>query len=192
LSKQKKQKAKSNKEITTEDLFGSIPPPLDVDPFSGIDIENISIYTNKSKSTKESELELTEKSTEKISKKTIDTSIKISTNLLQAQPILVENEAILYYCLKHLNGKTTTMLKISKVTGISVNTLRACLKRIRKKNMLEYYGLKNEAGQIGFAAKVITNEFILKGDQNRLKQKLSKINYDALPILNKIDNIFNE
>ena len=30
--------------ITSRDLFGSIPKPLDVDPFEGIDIDDISIY----------------------------------------------------------------------------------------------------------------------------------------------------
>jgi len=111
------------------------------------------------------------------------------------KPILVENEVILYTCLKHLNGRTTTMPSISRETGgISTDTLRGCLKRLRKKGMIQQYdGLKNEAGQVGFSAKVAEREFILRGDEKKLKQKLEGINYSNLPILtNQLDNQVND
>ena len=152
-------------------------------------LNNVDIKKHKKKSNTAKKLEnktnitATEKSIEKTAVKPASPS--------NTPVVLVVNEAILYYCLKHLNEKTTTMAKISKATGTPVNTLRACLKRLRKKGMVEHYGLKNEAGQIGFAAKAIINEFVLKGDKNKLKQKLSKINYDTLPILTPINDIFD-
>jgi len=43
LSKKKKPEDSDSSEVTTRDLFGSIPKPIDVDPFDGIDMEGISI-----------------------------------------------------------------------------------------------------------------------------------------------------
>ncbi len=109
-------------------------------------------------------------------------------------PTLVENEVVLYYCLKYLKGQTTTMSKIHQATNISTDTLRGCLKRLRKKEMIaEYGGLKNEAGQVGFSAKIAEKQFFFRGDQERLKHKLHIINYPHLPIIsnhviNQLDN----
>src|SRR5207249_806774 len=41
---------------------------------------------------------------------------------------LTENQAILYFCLKHLNGTTTNLSRISQETAISEHTLKSCLK----------------------------------------------------------------
>ncbi len=43
MSRKKAPAADNDNEITTKDLFGSIPKPIDVDPFDGIDMEGISI-----------------------------------------------------------------------------------------------------------------------------------------------------
>jgi protein-tyrosine kinase len=43
LSKKRRPEDKSSSEITEQDLFGSIPKPIDVDPFEGIDMERITI-----------------------------------------------------------------------------------------------------------------------------------------------------
>jgi hypothetical protein len=110
-------------------------------------------------------------------------------------PTLVENEVVLYYCLKYLKGQTTTMSKIHQATNISTDTLRGCLKRLRKKEMIaEYGGLKNEAGQVGFSAKIAEKQFLLRGDQERLKHKLDVINYTHLPIISNhvIDQLDNQ
>jgi hypothetical protein len=44
-------------------------------------------------------------------------------------------------------------------------------------------GLKNEAGQIGFSAKIVENSFVLRGDDEELQRKLKTINYTSLPII---------
>jgi len=43
LSKKKTPEDSDSSEVTSRDLFGSIPKPIDVDPFDGIDMEDISI-----------------------------------------------------------------------------------------------------------------------------------------------------
>jgi len=43
LSGEKPTENSSNGNVTTKDLFGSIPKPIDVDPFEGIDMEAINI-----------------------------------------------------------------------------------------------------------------------------------------------------
>ena len=43
MSAEKPTENNSNNKVTAQDLFGSIPKPLDVDPFEGIDMEAISV-----------------------------------------------------------------------------------------------------------------------------------------------------
>ena len=43
MSGEKPTESSSNGSVTTKDLFGSIPKPIDVDPFEGIDMEAINI-----------------------------------------------------------------------------------------------------------------------------------------------------
>jgi protein-tyrosine kinase len=43
LSRKKAPEYSNGSEVTTRDLFGSIPKPIDIDPFEGIDMEDISI-----------------------------------------------------------------------------------------------------------------------------------------------------
>jgi protein-tyrosine kinase len=43
LLRKKTPENSNGSEVTTKDLFGSIPKPIDIDPFEGIDLENITI-----------------------------------------------------------------------------------------------------------------------------------------------------
>ncbi|MDL1978332.1 MAG: PT domain-containing protein [Deltaproteobacteria bacterium] len=116
------------------------------------------------------------------------------TQIPSQQPILVQNEAILFHCLKQLNGQVTTMAKIHQATDISIDTLRGCLKRLRQKGMISQNGgLKNVAGQIGFSRKTTETKFVLRGNSENLKSKLASIDYRSLPIVtNQLDDQLND
>jgi len=58
LSRKKTSENSDGAEVTTRDLFGSIPKPIDVDPFEGIDMEDINISSSSRKGKSPEELEL--------------------------------------------------------------------------------------------------------------------------------------
>jgi len=58
LSRKKRPENKDGSEVTADDLFGSIPKPIDVDPFEGIDMEGISILGPEAGEAPSEEMEL--------------------------------------------------------------------------------------------------------------------------------------
>jgi len=58
LSRKKRPENKDGSEVTGDDLFGSIPKPIDVDPFEGIDMEGISILEPEGGETPSEDMEL--------------------------------------------------------------------------------------------------------------------------------------
>jgi len=109
-------------------------------------------------------------------------------------PTLVENEVILYTCLKILDTRTTTLTRIQHETKISANTLKGCLKRLKLKGMIaKYEGLKNESGQIGFSATISDLSFLLRGNPDKVNKIISKINFSALPVIcDPLDNLLDD
>lgn len=93
---------------------------------------------------------------------------------------LTIKEAALFICLKHLNGAITTLNNIAKETQISEHTLKSCLQRLRKKNMIEYYGRQNLGGRIGFKAKALDRVVELVGSQKELERMLVNLNYNEM------------
>ncbi|MFO7599771.1 MAG: CpsD/CapB family tyrosine-protein kinase [Candidatus Desulfacyla sp.] len=58
MSRKKTPESSNGSEVTTSDLFGSIPKPIDVDPFEGIDMESIAISRPDTAGEPSEELEL--------------------------------------------------------------------------------------------------------------------------------------
>ena len=58
MSSEKRPVLENGDRISSRDLFGSIPKPLDVDPFEGIDIDDISIYMKPSEGEEDGDIEL--------------------------------------------------------------------------------------------------------------------------------------
>src|SRR5713101_6491305 len=61
--------------------------------------------------------------------------------------LLTENQAILYFCLKEINGKVTSLSQIAKETHISEYTLKSCLKKLRQEGLIRYGGRRNCGGR---------------------------------------------
>ena len=94
--------------------------------------------------------------------------------------LLTENQAMLYFCLKEINGKVTSLPQIARETHISEYTLKSCLKKLRQEGLIRYDGRRNCGGRIGFAATVLPQKIMLQGNKNRLLRKLRQITQQAL------------
>lgn len=58
MSRKKTPENRNDSEITTSDLFGTIPKPIDIDPFDGIDMEGISISRSSTEEAPPEDLEI--------------------------------------------------------------------------------------------------------------------------------------
>jgi hypothetical protein len=94
--------------------------------------------------------------------------------------LLTENQAILYFCLQQIDGGTTSLSRIARETGISEHTLKSCLKKLREEQLIIYGGRQNYGGRMGFTARSLQRQIILRGDGNRLSKKLQQIDYKTL------------
>lgn len=90
--------------------------------------------------------------------------------------LLTENQALLYFCLKIINGNVTSLNRISQEIHVSVYTLKSCLQKLRQENLIQYGGLCNCGGRIGFTAQPLERPIMLRGDKNKLLSKLKSIN----------------
>jgi len=94
--------------------------------------------------------------------------------------LLTENQAMLYFCLKEIDGKVTSLPQIARETHISEYTLKSCLKKLRQEGLIRYNGRRNCGGRIGFTATVLPQKIMLQGNKNRLLRKLQQITQQAL------------
>src|SRR5215831_12405890 len=95
---------------------------------------------------------------------------------------LTENQAILYFCLKQLNGVITNLSRISQVTGISEHTLKSCLKKLRQEGLIQHSGRQQFKGLTGFSARALPRNISLQGDGPRFSSRLQRIDYKALAL----------
>jgi len=108
---------------------------------------------------------------------------KISRSKKQPE-VIVENELILLWCLKAIEGRATTMIKIAGATGIKLNTLRGCYRRLKEKGFIaNKSSLKNINGQVGIVPRLTGRPFILRGDMERVQKMVSGLRFDDLPIV---------
>src|SRR5215470_10204235 len=95
---------------------------------------------------------------------------------------LTENQAILYFCLKQLNGVLTNLSRISQVTGISEHTLKSCLKKLRQEGLIQHSGRQQFKGLTGFSARTLPRNLSLQGDGPRFSSRLQRIDFKALSL----------
>jgi biotin operon repressor len=95
---------------------------------------------------------------------------------------LTENQAVLYFCLKQLDGAMTNLARIAHVTGISEHTLKSCLKKLRQEGVIQHSGRQQFKGLTGFSARVLLRNISLHGDGSRLSSRLQRIDYKALSL----------
>ena len=95
---------------------------------------------------------------------------------------LTENQAILFFCLKQLNGVLTNLSRIAQVTGISEHTLKSCLKKLRQEGLIQHSGRQQFKGLTGFSARALSRNISLQGDGPRFSSRLQRIDYQALAL----------
>ncbi|MBW1976177.1 MAG: hypothetical protein JRI45_11570 [Deltaproteobacteria bacterium] len=74
-----------------------------------------------------------------------------------------------------LDGKPTTLQKISKETKISPYTLKSALIRLKQKELLIDYKRVNVGRQHGFSARVAKKNFYVQGDLSKAERVLSRV-----------------
>jgi len=101
--------------------------------------------------------------------------------------LLTENQSILYFCLKHIDGDVTSLNHIAKATSISEHTLKSCLKKLRAEGIIHYGGRRNCGGRFGFTATVSERQVTLRGNRNKLMKKLQRIDYHTLALIEPLN-----
>src|SRR5262249_12382476 len=110
-----------------------------------------------------------------------------SPSSADAGVLLTENQAMLYFCLKEINGRVTSLPQIAREIHISEYTLKSCLKKLRQEGLIRYDGRRNCGGRIGFAATILHQKMMLQGNKNRLLRKLQQITQQALVFTDSLE-----
>ena len=117
-----------------------------------------------------------------------DTSHGIEAGAAPRNPIVFNlNQAILYHCIYRLEGRASSLQRISQITGISAFTLKHCLRKLRQEGAIAYHGRQNAGGRIGFGATALPCVMVLRGDEHQLLQRLEEIRFERLPIARAVD-----
>lgn len=95
--------------------------------------------------------------------------------------ILTSNQALLYECTKILNGRFTTLARVSQVVNISVDTLRSCLRKLRKIGVVEW-SIENISGQNGMRISASFIPYTVRGSRTALDDKLANLDHAKLAL----------
>ena len=95
--------------------------------------------------------------------------------------ILTSNQALLYECIKILNGRFTTLARISKAVNVSVDTLRSCLRKLRKIGAVDW-SVENISGQNGMRISAAIMPYAVRGSRNALDDKLANLDHAKLAL----------
>jgi hypothetical protein len=95
--------------------------------------------------------------------------------------LLTENQALLYECLRCLDGQFVILPRIARALKASVDTLRSCIRKLRKINLVSW-SVENISGQNGMRITVYTRAYTLRGSKVSLHDKLAGIDYPQLEV----------
>jgi hypothetical protein len=95
--------------------------------------------------------------------------------------LLTENQALLYECLKCLDGQFVMLPRIARALRASVDTLRSCIRKLRKVHLVSW-SVENISGQNGMRITVRTRAYTLRGSKVSLHDILAGIDYSQLGI----------
>jgi hypothetical protein len=95
--------------------------------------------------------------------------------------LLAENQALLYECLKCLDGQFVTLPRIARALRASVDTLRSCIRKLRKVHLVSW-SVENISGQNGMRIIVNIRAYTLRGNKVSLHDRLAGIDYTQLGI----------
>jgi hypothetical protein len=94
---------------------------------------------------------------------------------------LTENQALLYECLKCLDGQFVTLPRIARALRASIDTLRSCIRKLRKVHLVSW-SVVNISGQNGMRITVNARAYTLRGNKVSLHDRLAGIDYTQLGI----------
>jgi hypothetical protein len=95
--------------------------------------------------------------------------------------LLTENQALLYECLKCLDGQFVMLPRIARALKASVDTLRSCIRKLRKVHLVSW-SVENISGQNGMRITISARAYTLRGHKVSLHNKLAGIDYTQLGI----------
>jgi len=95
--------------------------------------------------------------------------------------LLTENQALLYECLKCLDGQFVTLPRIARALKASVDTRRSCIRKLRKVRLVSW-SVENISGQNGMRITISAKAYTLRGNKVSLHNKLASIDYAQLGI----------
>ena len=101
--------------------------------------------------------------------------------------ILTSNQALLYECVKILNGRFTTLARVSKAVNISVDTLRSCLRKLRKIEAVNW-SVENISGQNGMRISATIIPYAVRGNRNALNEKLANLDHAKLALNSRLEH----
>ncbi len=105
--------------------------------------------------------------------------------------ILTSNQALLYECTKILEGRFTTLARISQVVNISVDTLRSCLRKLRKIGVVSW-SVENISGQNGMRISATEIAYTVRGNRTSLDEKMAKLDYTQLALNSSPPDTFHQ
>ena len=111
--------------------------------------------------------------------------------IFQKEIVLNNTQYYLYRCIEEINGRLTNLVKISKATGISRDTLKSALKKLKEKEAILYHGRSNCLGLHGFTAEATVCPIRVVGDDRvQLDRKLRGVDFDSMCIDSQRANIY--
>ena len=117
--------------------------------------------------------------------------VRDEQNILK-EIVLNNTQYYLYRCIEEINGRLTNLVKISQATGISRDTLKSALKKLKEQGVILYHGRSNCLGLHGFTAEATGCPIRVVGDDRvQLDRKLRGIDFDSMCIDNQRSNIYN-
>jgi hypothetical protein len=105
--------------------------------------------------------------------------------------ILTSNQALLYECAKVLNGRFTTLAKVSKAVNISVDTLRSCLRKLRKIGAVDW-SVENISGQNGMRIAATMIPYAVRGNRSAIDEKLANLDHTKLALNSRLEYDFHQ
>jgi hypothetical protein len=119
----------------------------------------------------------------------------LSENFLVSSPgssptCLSYTQAILYFCLKYLDGKPTNLKKLETVTGISEHTLKSAIYKLKKYKVIDYKGFCKYGKLSGFQAIIKKHDILYSDDQKKLQKTINIIELSSLSLTDGLNEFF--
>ncbi|MCP3685576.1 MAG: hypothetical protein GY861_23240 [bacterium] len=93
---------------------------------------------------------------------------------------LTEKQAVLYICIKKLEGKPTSLAKIHYATRLSLNTLKKCLNKLKNEGLIHYNGFTKIGKLSGFTATITDKKMYICDTTDHLIKSVMQMDFRLL------------